>query len=213
MKKLYIIGGQVYLDYVNWILPLGFKITSIIQEADLCVATGGEDWHPNWYHKGTIKPHNTLSCNIYRDKQELMVLEKAINLKIPIVGICRGSQIFPVLAGEGGKIVQHQNNPAYKHLFKTYDGKELVCTSSHHNAAYPYNLPKDSYELLGWSENLLNYRFLNSEEQDLESPETEVVYYPKIKCLGFQMHPEWQLKDEESMKWYADTLNKFLFNK
>jgi len=209
-KKVYVVGGGIYNDYVNWILPLGFEITDKLEECSLVWACGGEDWHWSWYHKSENAPHPTLGCNINRDNQEMKILEKAIKLEIPIGSTCRGCQILPVLAGDCGKIVQHQNNPSGYHKFKTYDGLELNCTSSHHNSAYPYYLDKESYVLLGWSENLLKYRYLDSVNQDLNSPETEVVFYPKIRALGFQMHWEWDLQNKEGIKWAQETLIKFL---
>lgn len=211
MKNLYIIGGNSGLNYASWILPLGFKTTEKLEEANLCLAIGGEDWHPSWYQNKDIIPHRSLHCNYHRDQYEIKEFEKAINLNIPIVGVCRGSQIMPVLAGRNGKIIQHQSNNKFNHLFKTHDGLILNCTSEHHNAAYPYDLNKEDYELLGWSENILSFRFLNQNEQVPEDkPETEVVFYPKIKSLGFQMHWEWDLANKNGIQWAQKTLIKFL---
>jgi hypothetical protein len=207
-RQKYVVGEDY--NYINWIKPLGFTITNKLEEANLICGTGGEDWHPSWYN--CKNPHPTLSCNINRDKFEWDIFNKAINLKIPIVGICRSSQILPVLVdNKKGKIVQHQNNPSYFHLVKTHDNLIIQVTSDHHNAAWPYDLEANQFRLLSWSDNLLNFRYLNADIQNLVMPETEVVYYPSIRAIGYQMHPEWDLSNDKMIKWCQDVLINFLF--
>ena len=210
-KKIYIVGGMAYYDYVNWILPLGFEVTKNLEEASLVWANGGEDWHWKWYHKSKNPPHPYVSFNLFRDNEEMPIFKKAIELGIPIGATCRGCQILPVLAGEGGKIVQHQTGQSSYHKFKTYDGLELMCTSSHHEAMWPFDLKEgEDYKLLGWTENTLKSRYLDQVTQELTKPEAEVVFFPKIKALGYQMHFEWDLGNKEGIKWAQDTLQKFL---
>jgi len=212
-KKVYVLGGG-YSHYCNWIIPLGFEFTNNLEEANLCVAEGGADWDNRWY--STEKPHHTVSCHTERDNFEIPLLLKAIKLKVPICGICRGAQIMPYLVdSKKGKIAQHQNHHGFIHPMKTYDGLTIPVSSMHHQAAWPYDLDEKTYKLLGWTENLIEYRFLTADKQELTKPETEVVVYPYTGggLLGFQMHPECQFgekKYEKTMKWYSDTLIKFL---
>lgn len=210
MKQIHIIGGAY--EYANWITPLGFEITHNLNEnTALCMLTGGEDWHYSW--TGCENPHPEGYYNLLRDKREMQVVDKAMALRVPLIGICRGSQILPYLIDKTkGKLVQHQNNPAYIHPMTTYDGQEIHVTSTHHACAYPYLLDKNQYKLLGWSNGLLKFRYLNRVYCTLDQPETEVVAYGRT-AIGFQMHPEMQFRDKSfarSIEWYQQTLLKFL---
>ncbi len=212
-KKVYIIGGHES-HYCNWIIPLGFSLTNRLEDSSLCIGEGGQDWDSSWY--SFEKPHPTVSSNIQRDNFEMPILQEAIKLNIPILGICRNSQILPVLADKNrGAIVQHQSHPGYLHEMKTYDGLTLKINSTHHECAWPYNLDKNQYKLLAWSENLLEFRYLEGYRQEMTRPETEVVVYPNTGggMLGIQFHPEdlWRYKEfSKTIKWCQDTLIKFL---
>lgn len=69
--------------------------------------------------------------------------------------------------------------------------------SCHHQMCYPYNLKKDEYEVLSWTEGISRrYRagielefpeFALDREGKFKEP--EMIWYPKIRCLGVQGHP------------------------
>lgn len=79
----------------------GRSIDSALNLLSTCsglLLTGGEDVNPASYGKG-----NELSkCEAidnYRDSLEFALIEKAISLKMPVFGICRGEQILNVALG------------------------------------------------------------------------------------------------------------------
>jgi hypothetical protein len=112
----------------------------------------------------------------------------------------------------GGLLVQHQNNPSYMHEIKTYDGHTLDISSTHHQAAFPYNLPKDKYKILGWTDNMLPFHEGGNREEMNPEKECEIVYYPKGNCLGIQGHPEALDLKHPTIAYLRDLLNKFLSN-
>jgi len=60
--------------------------------------TGGEDVYPGRYGKES----DTARCdgfNLKRDTLEFSLIKKALKRKIPILGVCRGQQIFNVALG------------------------------------------------------------------------------------------------------------------
>lgn len=182
-RKIYVVGS--YRNYSNWMQ--GSVIVNNIEDANLVVFTGGEDITPSLYGE---KANPQTSFNLIRDQEELKEFKKAQELGIPCIGICRGSQFLCVVAG--GKLVQHQQNPQYLHNINVLDGKVIKITSTHHQAQYPYNLAKDNYKLIGWTEGI-SMMHEDGEEKELvlpEGKEAEIVYYPKIKALGIQGHPE-----------------------
>jgi len=79
----------------------GLKIDSALHLLAGCsglLLTGGEDVHPDNYGK----PDKIGLCeeiDRYRDSLEFALIKKAIELKMPIFGICRGEQILNVATG------------------------------------------------------------------------------------------------------------------
>ena len=71
---------------------------SLLTTCSGLLLTGGEDVNPSRYGKG-----NELSkceeIDNYRDSLEFALIEKAISLKMPVFGICRGEQILNVALG------------------------------------------------------------------------------------------------------------------
>lgn len=200
MRKIYVVGNDT--SYTNW---MECEITKDMKEANLVVFTGGEDWTPSLYNE---KQHPQTCNNLQRDLYELDHYEEAIQMGIPCIGICRGAQGLAMF--NKARLVQHQSPQPYKHKMKTFDNKELIVTSRHHQAIYPFNIPKDNYVLLGWTKNLSKFHE-DGNQQEMNPPvETEAIFFPKTQCLALQFHPEWQLEDEETIKWCRQLLNKLL---
>lgn len=212
-RKIFVVGFYGGSEYINWMQG---QRTFNMKDADLVVFTGGEDVDPSVYHK---KPHPTTSSNIWRDKNEIASFKEAKRLGKPMIGICRGAQLLCVM--NGGILVQDQHNPAFVHPMKMYDGKEILVSSTHHQAAYPYLMPKKKYRVLGWTNGLSPYHYGQSYDEELApEKECEVVYYPKFRCLGIQGHPEmlFQMTDrypqlQDSIDYFRGLLDDFLANK
>jgi putative glutamine amidotransferase len=157
-------GSVHYLNYPKWLQKAGnveivdmINLTAeqAVQELETCsglLLTGGPDVHPGRFGK----EYDTSRCEIdsRRDTLEFALIKKALELKLPILGICRGEQILNV-AMKGTLIVDipsdydttviHRSaNPPYpKHkvsiaegslLSKICDVKEGEVNSSHHQA-------------------------------------------------------------------------------
>lgn len=195
-RSIYVVGGSV--NYANWLT--GFKTTNSLKKADLVMFTGGEDVHPSLYNE-PINPRTYT--NLKRDLEEKKIYDEAKALGIPMIGICRGSQFLCVM--NGGKLVQHQNNPSYIHDIKLaygYGFDNIKMTSTHHQAAYPFNLNKYSYRILGWTEGISKFH-LDGNDDELNPPqECEIVLYKDTRCLGIQGHPE----DEAFQKENPNTI-------
>lgn len=181
-RKIYVVGGQNY--NANWMQG---KIVEKMIDADLVVFTGGEDVDPSLY--GTVKHPKTYS-NLERDQFEKGEFDEALALGKPMIGICRGSQFLCVMAG--GKLVQHQQNPAYIHSIHTNEeGFPMVAmTSTHHQAQLPYNLPNEEFKVLAWTVDAVGRRENGLQLPVLSGREVEIAYYNKINALGIQGHPE-----------------------
>jgi len=203
------VGNQDY-GYGNWMQIDRF--TNDIREANFCIGLGGSDVSPSFYNM----PDSGLCHSVYSvDIQEYKDYKKAIELKKKIVGICKGSQWLSVLAG--GKLFQHIDHD-YIHKIKTFDGKELLTNSLHHQMSDLEELAENSdYKLLAWSESLSNFHIDGNSDDRKCSKEPEAILFPKINGLGFQMHPEMIFKsagkNHPFINWSREILNKFLDNK
>ncbi len=98
-------------NYINWIKKCdssavivnmyGLPPDSAVKELEKCaglILTGGEDVQPSIYGK----EENIVLCtetNPARDTLELALIKKALELKMPVLGICRGEQILNVALG------------------------------------------------------------------------------------------------------------------
>ena len=203
--KVYIIGGGTV--YANW-LP-DSTVVSKMEDCDLVLGTGGEDWSPEYYGE----PEGSYTCcNPARDKREWNEFQKAIKLGKPIVGICRSAQGLCIAAG--GRLVQHQKDAVFLHPMQTFDKQTLMVTSSHHQAQYPHDMPQSDFKLLGWTEGISPFH-LDGQDKEINSQpfkEAEVVWYPKIKGLGIQLHPEYreQAHFQETLSWLINLTEKLI---
>lgn len=83
------------------------------------VFAGGEDIHPRHYGCG-LAGADRHNINPERDLFELSLADQALHSNLPILGICRGSQLLHVLSG--GKLHQHVDlhridlNPDYGYV-------------------------------------------------------------------------------------------------
>lgn len=59
--------------------------------------TGGADVHPGYYNQ----QEDTVLCQVdpYRDTLEMAVIARAMEMKLPVFGICRGLQVLNVFMG------------------------------------------------------------------------------------------------------------------
>jgi len=79
------------------------ELKNLMKELDGLVLQGGSDISPLNYAEEGIE-NNRWPGDSYRDKVELLILEVAFELKLPIFGICRGFQLINVF--QKGKLYQ-----------------------------------------------------------------------------------------------------------
>lgn len=210
-KKIgvYVATNEAPEDHVWW-FPKPYCIVETTDEADIVVFTGGPDVNPEIYQH---QKHPTTSVSLSRDTADRNIYAEAKELSLPMLGICRGAQFLCVMAG--GTLIQNQSNLLGSHVLQTFTKKSILTTSDHHQAQYPWNLPKDTWDLLGWTENLseahIGWKFghgfkevvicqgkhASNPFQGKDLPEIEDAYYRNINALAIQSHPEW-LSDNDT---------------
>lgn len=173
---------------------------------------GGADISPSIYNKAVSRKTHADARLSIRDAQEVALMKRAIELGMPIIGVCRGAQLLCALAG--GHLIQHVNRHGGTHVVKTYDGQHIVTNSIHHQMMYPFNV---EHELRAYMERPLSDVHIDVDETgndvDVNIPvEPEYVYFPKIKGYAVQWHPEGMQFNSPANQWLLRDLQKGIFH-
>ena len=172
------------------------KEVNTIEEADIVILPGGGDLNPALYGH---EPNGTRGWSDSTDEKQMALVNKAINKNILVFGICRGLQLLT--ARNGGFLIQDVDHPS-RHPVVTSEGEVYGMNSCHHQMCYPYNLPREKYEVLAWTEQLSKEYRVDEKAVTLDFPtealdadglfkEPEMIWYPETRWLGVQGHPEW----------------------
>ncbi len=198
-----------FANYPRWIkgddnievVELSYAKENLAELAscDGIVLTGGVDIHPGFHLTNyTLHYENAPSeFDVRRDEFEFSVLERALELEIPVLGICRGLQLIncfykgTLILDLGGKNVIHkkETDEDKAHGIHVIENSFLhqVCglsagevNSAHHQAI----------DKLGES-------LIVVAKSDDEVPEAIELKEPYPFFLAVQWHPE-RMKEKES---------------
>ncbi|MDE3022861.1 MAG: gamma-glutamyl-gamma-aminobutyrate hydrolase family protein [Pseudomonadota bacterium] len=183
------------------------------------VLWGGEDISPSLYGQRPGRYTGAKEGLSARDRYENEICQRAMEKGIPLIGVCRGAQLLCALAG--GSLFQHVKGHGYggMHYMHTTDDRVILSNSLHHQMMNPKGV---QHELLAWVEPDSD-RAAYYEQDDLPvdaeiAPllEPEVVYFPTIRGLAIQGHPEFtfgrpDLKD--FVDYSCDLVAEYLLNK
>ena len=103
-------GSENYERYAKWLCSFDSRINCVdlinktpneaalmLEKCSGLVLTGGPDVNPAFY--GKPKEYKRCELDKKRDTLEFALINKAIQLKLPILAICRGEQIINVAMG------------------------------------------------------------------------------------------------------------------
>lgn len=175
------------------------------------VIWGGSDISPTIYGKKVSRRTHADVQLSSRDECEVALAKRAIQLGMPIIGVCRGAQILCGLAG--GHLIQHVNRHGGTHPVKTYDGQSIVTNSIHHQMMYPFDV---EHEMRAFIEKPLSDVHIDVDDNGHDfdrklSIEPEYVYFPKIKGYAVQWHPEGMAGNSAANEWLLNDLAKGIF--
>ena len=119
-------------NYISWIhkVAKGAEVITLSHEAknakelkrcDGLILTGGGDIHPKFYGREDCL-NLVHDVNELRDEFEMKLVSNALKSGIPILGICRGMQIFNVALG--GSMIPDVVVEGHKGHSKTKEGKD-----------------------------------------------------------------------------------------
>lgn len=168
------------------------KLKKILDNIDGLVLVGGDDVAPGYY--GEKKLNSTVLIDSIRDVYDLTLLRIAVNLNIPIFGICRGQQVINVAFG--GSLYQDldtQRKSKIQHKPTTKRNKICQTTSIHAGTKLA--------ELLGSSDTLginsYHHQSIKAVAPGFKVSATApdgviegIEAYPDRRILAVQWHPE-----------------------
>jgi putative glutamine amidotransferase len=106
-----VMAGMLPMNYVKAVHETGGRAvlitpddpdTDVLESLDGILFSGGGDVDPAFWG---AEPHPETDIDPARDTAELMLMKAALELDLPILGICRGMQVMAVAAG--GTLHQH----------------------------------------------------------------------------------------------------------
>jgi len=203
-KKINVYCPRAYTHEAGSLIRWMAKDFTISKEldnkVDLVIFKGGVDVNPSLYGEEKIPATNMPDNNA--DKVDIDAYLFARENKIPMMGICRGSQFLTVM--NGGRLIQDVTGHGGNHNIKFNDDSVFDMTSTHHQMMNPFfDLIEDvDYVLHAWAEKPLSIKYM-TDLADVKSGliayadknnvirEPEIVYYKKTNCLAIQGHPEY----------------------
>lgn len=219
-KKVVVLGHDGYLSpYRQYLISKGFKssiavgynasveetLNLIKQTPDLVLFTGGQDINPQTYGE----KYKGIYFNDMRDKWEAAWFDYCLKNKIPMLGTCRGMQQFTIQTG--GKLLKHVNNHTQDHHVFT-PSQDFVVNSLHHQMCLPW---PGTYQLLAWAHRQAQTfepgHYINRLPMYGKMPvEPEALWFPEVKALGFQWHPEMMPESSDAHKFVIRCMNEYL---
>jgi putative glutamine amidotransferase len=158
-----------------------------LRDGDCLVIHGGADIHPSLYGKAKSIQSQAYELPSKRDILEWNFIQRARELELPIIGICRGAQMLCAVAG--GYLIQHVTGHGGSHLIQTNDGKEYQVNSLHHQLMVPGN---SEHEIIAQirPDRLRSHVYWDEEKQVDHKQEPEFIYFNALKGFAVQWHPE-----------------------
>jgi len=175
-------------------------------DKDSClVVWGGADISPSLYNRPVSPYTHADDRPSWRDAAEWNLMQRAQELNIPIIGICRGAQMLCALAG--GFLIQDVTNHTSGHLVKTNKGDVFQVSSLHHQMLYPFDVP---HELVAWSKHQLSDHYIDVKESIQMEIEPEFVYFPRDRGIAIQWHPEFMKVNTNANAYVKQKLKDYL---
>lgn len=204
---------KIFSALYDWFHPLntffpdweckGVDYPHELDDKGILIIHGGGDISPSLYKKGRSSQSGADSKPSRRDMLEWELIKEAQKQGIFVFGICRGAQML--CAAAGGFLIQDVTNHAGSdHTVIDNNGKHFRVNSLHHQMQYPFNTV---HEMLATSEKRSHHYI--DEHNYIDVPcEPEAVYYPQLKGLALQWHPEALSADCEANLWAREVIKE-----
>lgn len=169
---------------------------------------GGTDVSPSLYGERPNSFNQAGHNPSARDLIEWTLMNECKRFGIPMIGVCRGAQLLCVFAG--GKLAQDVSGHLSSHYIT--DGSErYYAAADHHQMMLPANT---DHKLIAWADPYRAAWYTDQNdsmvyfEQTFKEP--EIVWFPEIKGLAIQPHPEWMPEEADFVKYVKRLVKEYI---
>lgn len=161
-----------------------------VQDVDILIFWGGGDISPHIYGEPNVASYGEGGG--HRDAIEVDVMQEALRLQKPILGICRGAQL--ACAVLGGKLYQHVDRHTSAHdmviaePYRDLAHDSTIRTSSLHHQMM---IPTAEMEIIATAPGRSRCRENAEGVVYGDHNDPEVVYHAQKRVLMVQGHPEY----------------------
>jgi len=182
-------------------IPYAARAQDVISRLDGLILTGGQDVAPSTW--GGDPACAVGDIDVVRDTHELELARLALDMRVPLLGVCRGAQVLNVALG--GTLVpdlpaddiNHQSVGCATHerthgvqtadgsLARLLYGRVFHVNSLHHQAV---DLPGVGVNVTGQA----------------GDGTVEIIEVEGSPALGVQWHPEWHGTEDPAFRWLVN---------
>ena len=196
MTKILILKGGSYKSVGEMFARHGYEVLyghENLSQVNVVVFTGGSDVSPYIYGE---EPHGARGCDPIRDELEKEIYNKAQDLGLTCIGICRGGQLLNVLnCGEMIQDLGKDSQSGVVPMFDALSGEYVDVLVDHHQGILVNEGEGETY---AWNEEADKFA------ENVSLWPDYLVIYPGTKSFCFQPHPEWGHKPTE--EYFFDKL-------
>jgi putative glutamine amidotransferase len=178
----------------------------VMEPPGILILHGGSDISPQLYNKEMSAWSEAMYKPSVRDTIEWELIKEAREKNIFICGWCRGAQML--CAAAGGYLIQDiTGHEGSAHSVTTADGQEFPVNTIHHQMQAPWGV---THEMLATTPKPLSTHYLDVDESVEVPNEPEAVYYPELRGLAIQWHPEMLAANCRANSWMFSVLKEKL---
>ena len=128
----------------------------VLSQIDGIFMTGGEDWNPDLYDQEQT-PHGSRGWNDARDTSDINLMKQAIEMDVPLLTVCRGTQGLNVALGGGliqdvpyylGQRIQNDEEYRNNHTYEVQNDTGYQKWNSETQSFEIYSCGEDSHLLV-----------------------------------------------------------------
>jgi gamma-glutamyl-gamma-aminobutyrate hydrolase PuuD len=170
------------------------------------VVWGGGDIFSGYYNRGCSKRGGGYR-ETERDAIEWALMRRAIELGIPIIGICRGGQMLTAAAG--GYLIQHIEGHSGHHSVVSPTNPDICfnVNSIHHQMMVPDGT---AHQVLVQAAPRRSSIYLDVDTNVEMEIEPEYIFYPDIRGFAIQWHPEMMAVSSKATHYVSDTFKELM---
>lgn len=178
-----------------------------LKKGDVLLVWGGQDIPPQFYGKSASPHTGAADPPSRRDMIEWNMMQRAIEMKVPIIGVCRGAQML--CAAAGGTLMQHVTGHGGNHSVITVSGTAFPTNSMHHQMMVP---GLTAHEVLAEipADQLRSRVYWDEDKEVDHHQEPEFIWFNDIKGAAIQWHPEFMEKYCPATQFVMNQLHRRL---